>query len=99
MRFVNGERRRRVVGRRLRARDWVVVSAALVGLGGCGKTDVGAGSHAANASAPAAVVSVVTAPAKREPMGIAIEAVGTTRANESVQVTSKASNTVIGIHF
>jgi membrane fusion protein (multidrug efflux system) len=32
-------------------------------------------------------------------MGIAIEAVGTTRANESVEVTSKASNTVIAIRF
>ena len=32
-------------------------------------------------------------------MGIEIEAVGTTRANESVQVTSKASNTIIAIRF
>jgi membrane fusion protein (multidrug efflux system) len=99
MRFANGERRRRGVGRRLRARDWAVVVGALVGLGGCGKADVGAGSRGANVGAPASAVSVVTARAKREPMGIAIEAVGTTRANESVQVTSKASNTVIGIRF
>ena len=46
-----------------------------------------------------ATITVVTAAARREPMGIAIEAVGTTRANESVEVTSKASNTVIAIRF
>ena len=32
-------------------------------------------------------------------MGIEIEAVGTTQANESVDVTSKASNTVTAIRF
>jgi membrane fusion protein (multidrug efflux system) len=47
----------------------------------------------------ATAVPVVTAPARIEPMGIEIEAVGTTQANESVQVTSKASNTVTAIRF
>jgi membrane fusion protein (multidrug efflux system) len=32
-------------------------------------------------------------------MGIEIEAVGTTQANESVEITSKASNTVTAIRF
>jgi membrane fusion protein (multidrug efflux system) len=52
-----------------------------------------------NAGVPATTVTVVTAAARREPMGIAIEAVGTTRANESVEVTSKASSTVVAIRF
>jgi membrane fusion protein (multidrug efflux system) len=46
-----------------------------------------------------AATRVVTAPARVEPMGLEIEAVGTTQANESVQVTSKASNTVTAIRF
>jgi membrane fusion protein, multidrug efflux system len=44
-------------------------------------------------------IPVVTQPARVEPMGIEIEAVGTTQANESVEVTSKASNTVTAIRF
>jgi membrane fusion protein (multidrug efflux system) len=50
----------------------------------------------AAASAP---VAVVTAAAVIQPMAIEVEAVGTTRANESVQVTSKASNVVTAIRF
>jgi membrane fusion protein (multidrug efflux system) len=50
----------------------------------------------AGASVP---IAVVTAEASIEPMAIEIEAVGTTRANESVQVTSKASNVVTAILF
>jgi membrane fusion protein (multidrug efflux system) len=46
-----------------------------------------------------AAVAVVTAAATVQSMGIEIEAVGTTRANESVQVTSKASNVVTAIRF
>jgi membrane fusion protein (multidrug efflux system) len=41
----------------------------------------------------------VAAAARVEPMSLEIEAVGTTQANESVQVTSKASNTVTAIRF
>ena len=87
-----------MTGRWRRARDWVALGGALAALGGCGKTAGDAGGGSAGAQGPAAI-TVVTAPAKREPMGIAIEAVGTTRANESLQVTSKASNTVVAIHF
>lgn len=46
-----------------------------------------------------APIAVVTAEASIGPMAIEIEAVGTTRANESVQVTSKTSNVVTAIHF
>jgi membrane fusion protein (multidrug efflux system) len=50
-------------------------------------------------SPASAAVAVVTAEATIQPLAIEIEAVGTTRANESVQVTSKASNVVTAIHF
>jgi membrane fusion protein (multidrug efflux system) len=66
-------------------------------LAGCGDSEVGAAGR--RADAPPTAVSVVTAVAKMEPMGVAIEAVGTTRANESVEVTSKASNTITAIRF
>lgn len=56
-----------------------------------GRERGGAGSNDA--------VRVVAATAVVEPMGIDIEAVGTTMANESIAVTSKASNTVTAIHF
>ena len=57
--------------------------------------------EARGAAAPptAAAIPVVTKAARIEPMGIEIEAVGTTQANESVEVTSKASNTVTAIRF
>jgi membrane fusion protein (multidrug efflux system) len=58
-------------------------------------------SPGARAAVPAAAtaIPVVTKAAHIEPMGIEIEAVGTTQANESVEVTSKASNTVTAIRF
>jgi membrane fusion protein (multidrug efflux system) len=57
--------------------------------------------EARGAAAPlrAAAIPVISQPARVEPMGLEIEAVGTTQANESVEVTSKASNTVTGIRF
>ena len=55
-------------------------------------------ARAAGAAAPAAI-PVITQSARIEQMGIEIEAVGTTQANESVEVTSKASNTVTAIRF
>jgi membrane fusion protein (multidrug efflux system) len=45
------------------------------------------------------VVGVVTEAVVERPMQIDIEAVGTARANESVNVTSKVSNTVTAIRF
>ena len=47
----------------------------------------------ARAAAAPAAIPVITQEARIEPMGIEIEAVGTTQANESVEVTSKASST------
>jgi membrane fusion protein (multidrug efflux system) len=72
-------------------------SAALALLcGAC--TEVAPEARGAAAAAPTAI-PVVTRPARIEQMGIEIEAVGTTQANESVEVTSKASNTVTAIRF
>ncbi|MFC4311386.1 efflux RND transporter periplasmic adaptor subunit [Steroidobacter flavus] len=45
------------------------------------------------------IIDVETAAATIQPLGVEIEAVGTARANESVEVTSKASNTVTAIRF
>ena len=44
-------------------------------------------------------VDVVTEMATLQPLGVEIEAVGTARANESVDVTSKASNRITAIRF
>jgi membrane fusion protein (multidrug efflux system) len=60
----------------------------------CAEPETDLGEAAANAP-----IAVVTAEAAIHPMAIEIEAVGTTRANESVQVTSKASNVVTAIRF
>jgi membrane fusion protein, multidrug efflux system len=87
------EARRRSPGGLLCAGLLVTLAATVAG---CSKPT------ANGASAPAAgsgAVAVVTAAARTEPMGIEIEAVGTTGANESVELTSKASNTVTAIRF
>jgi membrane fusion protein (multidrug efflux system) len=42
---------------------------------------------------------VVAVPARREPISVGIEALGTANANESVDVTSKTSNIVTAIRF
>ena len=66
----------------------------------CGAcTDSAPEARAASAPAAATAIPVLTKPARIEPMGLEIEAVGTTQANESVEVTSKASNTVTAIRF
>jgi membrane fusion protein (multidrug efflux system) len=77
-----------------------VAAAFALGVAACGERAGGASSSAGVVQSPAqSTVSVVTAPARVEPMGVDIEAVGTTRANESVEVTSKASNTITAIRF
>ncbi len=59
----------------------------------------GLGTRGPRATAAPGAIPVITQAARIEPMGIEIEAVGTTQANESVEVTSKASNTVTAIRF
>jgi membrane fusion protein (multidrug efflux system) len=44
-------------------------------------------------------VAVVTAAVVRQPLALEIEAVGTATANQSVEITSKAANTVTAIRF
>lgn len=67
----------------------------LIAAAGCSEEQPGTdGRHIA----PEAV-EVVTAEAAMKPLGIEIEAVGTARANESVEVTSKTSNIVTAIRF
>ena len=87
-----------IAERTLRARRGAVLAAAALALlcGAC--TDTAPEARAATATA-ATAIPVVTRPARMEPMGLEIEAVGTTQANESVEVTSKASNTVTAIRF
>ncbi len=70
------------------------VAVAAIALCGCGDGPAGPASRAA-----AGPVRVVTAVAHVESMGLEIEAVGTAQAKESVQVTSKGSNTVTAIRF
>lgn len=66
----------------------------LIAVAGCSRQQAGADKVAGPET-----VNVITAEAKIEPLGVEIEAVGTARANESVEVTSKASNTVTAIRF
>jgi membrane fusion protein (multidrug efflux system) len=44
-------------------------------------------------------VPVVTAPVERVPLAVEIEAVGTAKANEAVDITSKAANIVTAVRF
>jgi membrane fusion protein, multidrug efflux system len=70
------------------------VATAAIALCGCGNQPAGPATRAA-----AGPARVVTAVAHVESMGLEIEAVGTAQAKESVQVTSKGSNTVTAIRF
>jgi membrane fusion protein (multidrug efflux system) len=72
-----------------------LLAVALAASAACSKPQAGNGPAAA-AGGP---VPVVTTVAAKQPMGVEIEAVGTTRANESVVVTSKDSNTITAIQF
>ncbi len=63
---------------------------ALVNGGGAGDRPMSRGTVA---------VPVVTALPQRRPFGVQIEAVGTALANESVEITSKITNTITAIRF
>lgn len=71
-----------------------VLSAVLL-LAGCGDDAPGAD---ARAGGPASV-AVVTAPVVEKPVAVEVEALGTARANEAVEITSKAANTVVAVRF
>jgi membrane fusion protein (multidrug efflux system) len=72
----------------------LLVAGAAIALCGCEAGPSGPATRAV--SGP---IRVVTAAAHVEPMGLELEAVGTAQAKESVQVTSKTSNTVTAIRF
>jgi membrane fusion protein, multidrug efflux system len=78
-----------------RLRNFALVITVLL-VGACGRRE--AAVPVAAAGEPAAI-EVVTAAAVTRPLGVQIEAVGTALANESVQVTSKTSNTITAIRF
>lgn len=85
------------ISRRIRGKRAAMLCGLALAAAGC--TDSAPEVRAAGATAGVTAIPVVTQPARIEPMGIEIEAVGTTQANESVEVTSKASNTVTAIRF
>jgi membrane fusion protein (multidrug efflux system) len=76
---------------------WAALAGGYVVVAGCSGPDADAGGPGGVEQEE--VVDVVTAAAAIRPLGVEIEAVGTARANESVDVTSKASNTVFAIRF
>lgn len=80
--------------RRSRPLQWALCAMLVIAATGCSREQPGAG----RGGGPEAV-DVVAAEALVKPLGVEIEAVGTARANESVEVTSKASNTVTAIRF
>src|SRR6187431_728098 len=74
--------------------QWAWYAMLLIAAAGCSRQEIGPGKHVGPQT-----VDVITAEATIQPLGVEIEAVGTARANESVEVTSKASNTVAAIRF
>ena len=64
-------------------------------LSGCG-TDVPA---TGTAGAGPESVAVVTTPVVEKPLAVEVEALGTARANEAIEITAKSANTVISVRF
>jgi membrane fusion protein (multidrug efflux system) len=88
-----------------RTRPLALVLAFMV-LAGCGGEDPAGNGAAANAqpagedparSSPA--VGVLTEAVRQEPFDYEVEALGTARANEAVEITSKVTNLVTAIRF
>ncbi|MEO8467083.1 MAG: efflux RND transporter periplasmic adaptor subunit [Gammaproteobacteria bacterium] len=73
----------------------LLAAVTALGLTACGEPSANAPGRSANDNVP----RVITAVARVEQMGVEIEAVGTAQAKESVQITSKVSNTVTAISF
>jgi membrane fusion protein (multidrug efflux system) len=66
-------------------------------LSACSDPIVGGTAGANSGASPA--VQVVTAPVELQSLGLQIEAVGTAKANEAVDVTAKLTNTVVAVRF
>lgn len=84
----------RSIRRRSRCRAGLAVAVALA-VAACSKPQAELGPP----SSVTTVATVVTSEAVVKPIGIEIEAVGTARANESVEITSKTSNVITAIRF
>lgn len=86
-------------------RSIAVGAALLIALTGIGWFAVSDGEAprpdpmGARGGGPARPVSVLVASAKLQPFAQDMEAIGTARANEAVDVTAKVSNRVVAIHF
>lgn len=80
---------------------WAAIAGIFLVITGCADPTAVPGPQTSESAGEsnADVVGVVTAAAAVRPLGVAIEAVGTANANESVEVTAKASNTVVAIRF
>jgi membrane fusion protein, multidrug efflux system len=89
---------------------WAIYASKHAAAPGGGAGAAGSPGSARPAGAPAGAgggprteggqgIVVVAAPARREAISVAIEAIGTANANEAVDVTSKTSNIVTAIHF
>lgn len=83
-------------------RSLIIVAALLAAIAGAYVY----GSRRADppAGAPAGVVgpesvAVVTAAVQEKPIAVEVEALGTARANEAVEVTSKVANKILSVHF
>jgi membrane fusion protein (multidrug efflux system) len=92
-------------------RTWpLLLAAILVAAAGCGREEelaAGKADGAGTANAQPAqndppaglAVGVLTEPARQEPFDYELEALGTARANEAVEITSKVTNLVTAIRF
>lgn len=67
-------------------------------LSGCGGDAPGQGPGQGAGAGPESV-AVVTAPVVEKQVAVEVEALGTARANEAVEITSKAANTVVAVRF
>jgi membrane fusion protein (multidrug efflux system) len=72
------------------------MGAALLLLPGCNDSVPAAGARSATTGTAVAVVTTMT---QLQPFGTDLEAVGTARANESVDITAKVTNTIVRIGF
>ncbi len=84
------------------SRQSVILVAIAIALAIAAGTLLVRGGDAPAARGPAAgpeSVAVVTAPVVRKPLAVVVEALGTARANEAVEITAKSANTVVSVHF
>ncbi len=89
---------RQVCYRLQRAAAWTGIAAAALLASACSKPETPGAGGAGTPTAPVAI-PVISAPVVSRSLGMQIEAVGTARANESVDITSKTSNIITAIRF